>query len=248
MDAEEQPLVEHLIDLRKSLLRSLVFFVLCFAASLLFINKLVPIITQHHELVMMGPLDVIRLYTGIAASVSLGLSLPFIAHQLWLFVRPALTEKERNAAVKFLPAISLSFIGGLLFGYFVIFPTIYHFLIEMGQEHFKMFISAKEYFSFLLMFTIPFGFLFEVPLVLLFLTTIGVITPSSLGTIRKYAYIVLAIVSAVITPPDFFSQLIVLAPLIVLYEIGVFLSKMKLKKAMKLGDWNQGDVSHASKA
>src|SRR4051794_11595293 len=140
MDAEEQPLVEHLIDLRKSLLRSLVFFVICFSASLLFINKLIPIITQHHELVMIGPLDVIRLYTGIAASVSLGLSLPFIAHQLWLFVRPALTEKERKAAVKFLPAISLSFIGGLLFGYFVIFPTIYHFLIEMGQEHFKMFI------------------------------------------------------------------------------------------------------------
>ncbi|MBT2688428.1 twin-arginine translocase subunit TatC [Bacillus sp. ISL-47] len=230
MDKDEQTLVEHLTDLRKVLLRSLIFFIFCFAVCLVSINRLIPLLSNQHELVMLGPLDVIKMYTGIAGSISLGLSLPFIAYQVWLFVKPALTEKESRLSIMFFPAILFSFIGGLCFGFFIIFPTIYQFLMLLGESHFSMMITAREYFSFLLMSTIPFGFLFEVPLLLLFLTAIGIVTPAMLSSMRKYAYVIMAVVSALITPPDLFSQILVLIPLIGLYEIGVLLSRARFKK------------------
>ncbi|MDQ0271526.1 twin-arginine translocase subunit TatC [Cytobacillus purgationiresistens] len=230
MENSEQTLVEHLTDLRKVLIRSLIFFLLCFIICLVFINRLIPLLANHYELVMLGPLDVIRLYTGIAGSLSLGVSLPFIAFQAWLFIKPALSDKEAKMSVLFFPAILLSFVVGLLFGLFIVFPTIYGFLMKLGETNFAMMITAREYFSFLLMSTIPFGFLFEVPLLLVFLTSIGVVTPDMLRSIRKYAYLVLAVVSALITPPDFFSQILVMIPLIGLYELGILLSRISFKK------------------
>ncbi|KYG25984.1 twin-arginine translocase subunit TatC [Alkalihalobacillus trypoxylicola] len=231
--SSEQTLVEHLTDLRKSVIYSVVFFVVCFIGVLLYINKVIPLLTNEHKLVMLGPLDVIRFYTGIAGSLSLGLSAPFIGYQVWKFARPALTEQEGKMALTFIPSIFLSFILGLTFGIFVIFPTVYHFLMSLGVQNFDVMITAKEYFSFLMMTTIPLGFLFEVPLLLMFLTAIGFVTPSKLKEIRKYGYILMAVISAMITPPDFISQIIVLIPLMMLYELGVLLSKVMYKKKQK---------------
>ncbi|WP_306009516.1 twin-arginine translocase subunit TatC [Bacillus sp. MMSF_3328] len=233
MKTDEQTLVEHITDLRKAIIRSLIFFLSCFILSFVFINKLLPLLSQEYKLVMLGPLDVVRLYTGIAGCISLGLSLPFIAYQLWIFVKPALTEKESKTTVMYLPAIFLSFTGGIAFGFYIIFPTVYRFLINLGNHHFDMMITAREYFSFMMMSTIPFGFLFEVPLMLMFLTTINIVTPKQLSSMRKYAYLVLAVVSALITPPDLFSQMIVLIPLIGLYEVGILLSKLSFRKILR---------------
>lgn len=230
METSEQTLVEHLTDLRKVLIRSIFFFLICFIICLLFINRLIPVLSNHYDLVMLGPLDVIRLYTGIAGSISLGISLPFIALQAWIFIRPALNDKEAKVSIMFIPAIIMSFAIGIMFGLFIVFPTIYGFLMRLGEINFSMMITAREYFSFLLMSTIPFGFLFEVPLLLVFLTSIGVVTPDMLKSIRKYAYLILAVVSALITPPDFFSQILVLIPLMSLYELGVLLSRISFKR------------------
>ncbi|MFZ4450988.1 twin-arginine translocase subunit TatC [Salibacterium aidingense] len=230
---EEQTLVEHITDLRKAVISSSVFFVVCFVLFLLSINYVVPLLTDENQLVMLGPLDVVRFYTGIAGSLSLGVSAPFIGYQAWKFVRPALTKKESKTALTFLPGIFFSFITGLLFGFFVIFPTVYQFLMSLGTTHFDMMITAKEYFSFMLMTSIPLGFLFEVPLFLMFLTAIGAVTPQKLKEIRKYGYILMAVISALITPPDVMSQVIVLGPLFGLYELGVLLSSVMYKKKRK---------------
>lgn len=241
MESNELTLVEHLTDLRKVLIRSLVFFTFCFIVCLVFINQLIPILANDYQLVMLGPLDVIRLYTGIAGSISLGFSLPFIAFQAWLFIRPALNEKEAKVSIMFIPGIICSFAIGLSFGLFIVFPTIYSFLMHLGESNFSMMITAREYFSFLLISTIPFGFLFEVPLLLVFLTNIGVVSPDMLKSVRKYAYVVLAVVSALITPPDFFSQILVLFPLIGLYELGLLLSKMSYRKRLVIeAELNKG--------
>ncbi|MFG6115714.1 twin-arginine translocase subunit TatC [Halobacillus sp. MO56] len=223
---EEQTLVEHLSDLRKAVLYSAIFFVVCFVGFLLSVNHVIPLLTDEHKLVMLGPLDVIRFYTGIAASLSLGVSAPFIGYQIWRFVKPALSDKESRTALTFIPGIFFSFLAGIAFGFWVIFPTVYGFLLNIGTTNFSMMITAKEYFSFLLMTTIPIGFLFEIPLVLMFLTAVGVVTPEKLGKVRKYGYLLMAVVSALITPPDIISQLIVLGPLFALYELGVLLSKL----------------------
>ncbi|MCJ8009210.1 twin-arginine translocase subunit TatC [Lederbergia wuyishanensis] len=222
---EEKALTEHLGDLRKVIIYSCIFFIICFAIFIIFIQQMIPLVTKSQKLTMLGPLDVIRFYTGIAGSLSIGVSAPFIGYLIWRFIQPALTVKESKNAIKYIPAMLFSFISGISFGYFVVFPFAYQFLMRLGTANFEMMITTQSYFSFLLMTTIPMGFLFEVPFVLMFLTAIELVTPSHLSGFRKYAYVVMAIVSAIITPPDFVSQLIVLFPLFILYEIGIALSK-----------------------
>jgi sec-independent protein translocase protein TatC len=230
---EEKVLVQHLGDLRKVIVYSIIFFLFCFIICLFFIQQLIPLITREQKLAMLGPLDVIRFYTGIAGSLSLGFSAPFIGFQLWSFIKPALTPNESKNAIKYIPAMLLSFVCGILFGFFAVFSYAYQFLITLGTTNFDMVITAQGYFSFLLMTTIPMGFLFEVPFILMFLTAIGVVTPEKLSNTRKYAYVILAIVSAMITPPDFISQLIVLIPLFLLFEIGIWLSRGVHRKQLR---------------
>lgn len=234
---EEQTLVEHITDLRKAIIKSVLCIAITFVIFLVSINQIIPILTEGDKLVMLGPLDVVRFYTGIAGSLSLGFSAPFIGYQAWKFVRPALTNKESRTALAFIPWIFFSFVIGLTFGFFIIFPTVFGFLMNLGTTNFEMMITAKEYFSFMLMTTIPLGFLFEVPLILMFLTALGIVTPMKLREVRKYGYIVLALISALITPPDLISQMIVLVPLFGLYELGVILSSMmhKRKPAVETG-------------
>jgi sec-independent protein translocase protein TatC len=226
-------LVEHLTELRKVLFKSLIFFVVLFGASLIYMPKILPLLSNGYNIVLLGPLDVIRFYTGVAGALSLGLTTPFIGYQLWKFVKPGLTNKERRITLTYIPAIFLSFMTGVSFGYFIVFPILFKFLMKLGKSAFDVLITAREYFVFLLTSTLSLGFLFELPIVMVFLTSIGVITPSKLKNVRKYAYLVLAIISALITPPDFISQILVLTPLIILYEIGVMLSMVALKNKMK---------------
>ncbi|HLR65729.1 twin-arginine translocase subunit TatC [Virgibacillus alimentarius] len=226
-----QTVMEHITDLRKAIISSVLFFAACFILFLIFINQVIPLLTED-KLVMLGPLDVIRFYAGLAGSLSLGFSAPFIGYQIWKFVKPALTEQESKTALSYIPGIFFSFLTGIAFGFFIIFPTVFGFLINLGTKNFEMMITAKEYFSFMMMTTIPLGFLFEIPILLMFLTALGLITPTKLGKIRKYAYIFMALISALITPPDFISQIIVMAPLITLYELGIVLSKVMYKRKL----------------
>lgn len=227
---EEKALTEHLGELRKVIIYSAILFVIFFIVFLVFVQQIIPFITKEQKLTMLGPLDVIRFYTGIAGSLSLGVSAPFIGFLLWRFIQPALTQVESKNALKYIPAMLISFISGILFGFYAVFPFSYQFLLRLGTSNFDMMITTQSYFSFLLMTTIPIGFLFEVPFVLMFLTAIELVTPEQLEQFRKFAYIVLAVVSAIITPPDFISQLIVLFPLFFLYEIGIWLSKQVFAK------------------
>lgn len=227
---EENTLVGHLAELRSAILASVIVFSVCFVFFLLCIQRMIPFVTKGQQLVMLGPLDVIHFYTGIAGSLSLGMSAPFMGYRLWKFVRPALTDQESRTALTYIPAMLFSFGMGILFGFYVVFPFAYHFLTGLGQSHFAMMITTREYLSFLLMITLPMGFLFEVPFVLMFLTSIGVVTPHKLSAIRKYAYLIFAVISAVVTPPDLISQLLVLFPLFMLYELGIVLTRSIYRK------------------
>ena len=227
---EKKTLVTHLEELRSVIVSSVIFFALCFVFFLIFVQQTIPFVTKGEKLVMLGPLDVIHFYTGVAGSLSLGVSAPFIGYRLWQFVRPALSEKESATALKYIPTMFFSFVLGTSFGFFVVFPFAYSFLTGIGYSHFAMMITTREYLSFLLMMTLPMGFLFEVPFVLMFLTSAGLVTPQGLKAKRKYAYLSLAVISAAITPPDFLSQLIVLFPLFTLYEIGRFLTRSVYRK------------------
>lgn len=218
-----ETLIDHLGDLRKQLIKSV--FVFAFFLVLVFstLNFWFPYIVKGNELIILGPLEVIKFYTSISATMALGLSLPFLIHFLWQFVKPGLEETEARFLGLYSPAMLILFLLGISFGYFIVNPLSYQFLISLGAANFDVMISANEYIHFLIMTTIPLGLLFEMPILALFLSSIGVLTSVSMKKVRKWSYLGLAIVSALITPPDFLSQLLVLVPMAGLYEASIFI-------------------------
>ena len=230
---EEGTLVEHLSDLRKQVIKSVAVFLFFFIVVFSTINMWFPYVTRGNELVVLGPLEVVKFYMSISSTLSLGFSLPFIFHFIWQFVKPGLNHTESRFIGLYSPLMLILFLVGIAFGYYVVNPLSYQFLINIGEVNFDVMVTASEYIHFLLMTTIPLGFLFELPIIAMFLSAIGILTSETMKNVRKWSYIVLGVVSALMTPPDFVSQLLVLIPMMLLYEISILVvTKFERKQAV----------------
>jgi len=235
MEDKELQLVDHLDELRKRIIISAVAFVVFFIVGFIYVTDIYDWIVRDLDvkLIVLGPSDIIWVYFMIATVIAIAGTIPVLASQLWMFVKPALKPIEKRITLTYIPALFILFIVGLAFGYFVIFPMVLEFLVTMGADMFVTNFTAEKYFRFLMNMTLPFGVLFELPAVVMFLTALGIINPFVLSKIRKYAYFVLIIIAIVITPPDFMSDFVVTLPLLLLYEISINLSKVVYKKRMK---------------
>jgi len=226
-------LLEHLSDLRKQIIKGLMVFILFFIVVFSTINIWFPFITRGYSLVILGPLEVVKFYMTISTTLAFGLAMPFLVHFLWSFIKPGLKEEESRFLGLYAPIMLVLFLVGVAFGYFVVNPLSYTFLVSIGATNFDVMVSANEYMHFLIMTTVPLGLLFELPIVALFLSAIGVLTAESMKKIRGWSYIAMGVGSAVITPPDFISQLLVLIPMIILYEISIYLVKRIERKQIE---------------
>ncbi len=233
MEDKELNLVDHLEELRKRIIISALAFVVFFIVGFIYVDKIYKWFVGDTKLLVLGPSDIMWIYFMIAGIVAIAGTIPVLALQIWLFVKPALRPIERKTTLSYVPALFLLFICGLAFGYFAIFPMVLDFLVNMGQDMFVTNFTAERYFSFILNMTLPFGVLFELPVVVMFLTSLGIINPFVLAKIRKYAYFVLIIIAVVITPPDFMSDFVVTLPLLLLYEVSINLSKFVYRKRLK---------------
>ncbi|WP_020007737.1 twin-arginine translocase subunit TatC [Salinicoccus albus] len=226
-------LTGHIEDLRSMLLKSGAVFTAWFLIIFVTVQWWFPVVSKGSDIVVLGPFEVIRFYIRTSAAMSIGLSLPFICWFLWQFVRPGLVEKETSFIKGSLPFMLFLFIVGLSFGYFIVHPISYQFLIEMGERNFDVLVTADEYMSFLLITTIPFGLIFQLPVLVLFLYHIEVLESDNMVKFRKFAYFGLLVITALIAPPDFFTHIITLFPMIVLYEVSIRLVRRKEKKDAK---------------
>lgn len=235
MEDKELQFVDHLEELRKRIIISAIAFLIFFIVGFIYSVDIYKWFVKDLDvkLMVLGPSDIIWIYFMLATVVAIVGTIPVLAMQIWLFVRPALHPNERKITLTYVPALFILFIIGLAFGYFVIFPMVYKFLINLGGDMFVTNFTADRYFRFILNMTIPFGVLFELPVVVMFLTSLGIINPFVLSKIRKYAYFVLVVIAVVITPPDFMSDFVVTIPLLLLYEISINLSKFVYKKRLK---------------
>ncbi|MBT2690264.1 twin-arginine translocase subunit TatC [Bacillus sp. ISL-47] len=235
MEDKELNLVDHLDELRKRLIITAAGFIVFFIAGFVYVKDIYQWLVKDLDvkLIVLGPSDIIWVYFMLATVIAVAGTIPVLAFQIWLFVKPALTAAERRVSLSYVPALFILFIAGLCFGYFVIFPTVLSFLVELGGEMFEANFTADKYFRFVLHMTLPFGILFELPVVIMFLTSLGIINPYVLTKIRKYAYFVLIVISVVISPPDFMSDILVTIPLLLLYEISINLSKIVYKRKLK---------------
>jgi sec-independent protein translocase protein TatC len=170
----------------------------------------------------------------VALIVGLLVTIPFVFWQIWLFIKPGLMEAELKAARGFVTICSGLFMTGFLFGYFVITPFAISFLANYTMAGIGGTASLDSYIGYLTMFTLPIGIVFELPVIIYFLSRMGVVTPSFLKKYRRQIFIVLLIVAGVITPsPDIVSQLLVFVPLYSLFEIGIVVSARVHKKRME---------------
>jgi len=173
-----------------------------------------------------------HMWTSITAGFILGF--PFIIWQFWKFISPALYDSEKKYASAFIIFASLLFFVGVLFGYYIIAPLSVNFLANynVSKQIFND-IDLSSYISLLRSSTVASGLLFELPILIFFLTKIGLVTPTTLRKYRKYTLIIVLILAAIITPPDIISQIIVTIPIMLLYEISILISSVVIKKQLK---------------
>ncbi|MCQ6560815.1 twin-arginine translocase subunit TatC [Paenibacillus mendelii] len=232
----EQNAIGHLEEMRSRLIRTLVTFIVAMAAAFIYVRDIYQWLARDvdQKLVVLGPSDVMWVYLMLAGVVGIAITIPIAAYQIWKFVQPALPAQAKRSTLVFIPGISLLFLIGIAFGYFILFPMVLGFMDKMAGDDFATMYTAQKYFTFMIHMTVPFGFLFEMPAVVMFLTKLGILNPKRLAKARKLAYFVLAIVAITITPPDILSDIIVIVPLFLLYEISITISKIVYRKQLRL--------------
>jgi sec-independent protein translocase protein TatC len=151
--------------------------------------------------------------------------------EFWMFIAPGLYKNERKIMIPIVIISSFFFIGGALFGYFIVFPFGFQFFLGFATETLRPMPSMKEYLSFSAKMLLAFGFVFELPIVITFLARIGLVTVDFLKKNRKYAVLIIFIVAAIITPPDAITQVMLAVPLMILYEISIIGARIFGKKS-----------------
>lgn len=230
-----QPLTHHLRELRTRLIRILIAIGVGFVACYIFKDWIFGIITKpladalprNSHMIYTGLPEAFFIYMKIAFFSSLFLTSPYTLYQIWGFISPGLYPSEKRYVVPFVISSTLLFIAGVLFCYFFALPPAFTFFVEFSSDFLKPMISFKEYISFSLKMLLAFGICFELPVFVYFLTKIGVVNYKMLARQRRYAILIIFIVAAILTPsPDAFSQILLAVPLIILYELSIYLSRM----------------------
>lgn len=239
MTEKEMSVYDHIGELRKRLIYVVVFFFLAMVGGFFLAEPIIVYLQQADEakeLTMNSfrPTDPIKIYMQFAFIIAFVITSPIILYQLWAFISPGLYEKERKVTLSYIPISVFLFLVGVSFSYFILFPFVFDFMGRLANRlDINQVIGINEYFQFLFQLTLPFGILFQMPVVIMFLTRLGIVTPMFLVKVRKYAYFVLLVIGAFITPPELLSHMMVTVPLFGLYEISILVSKGAYRKAKK---------------
>jgi sec-independent protein translocase protein TatC len=239
MTEKEMSVYDHIGELRKRLIYVVVFFFLAMVGGFFLAEPIIVYLQQADEAkeLTMNAFrltDPIKVYMQFAFIVAFVITSPIILYQLWAFISPGLYEKERKVTLSYIPISVLLFLGGISFSYFILFPFVVNFMGRLAERlDINQVIGINEYFQFLFQLTLPFGLLFQMPVVVMFLTRLGIVTPMFLIKVRKFAYFILLVIGAFITPPELLSHMMVTVPLLGLYEISILVSKGAYRKAMK---------------
>lgn len=223
----------HLREFRKRLMWSAMAVFITTVISFIFATEIIEILASRAngiQLISIELTENIGTYFKVAFMSGIILSTPIIIYQIVMFLLPALTPKERKYLYTLLPGILIAFVLGVLFAYFVLIPPAAKFLISFGDEFATPTIRISNYVSVVARLIFAIGLCFELPVIMYFLTKMGIVSVQKLTRFRKYNLVLAFILAALITPtPDPLNQTIVAVPLIVLYEAGILLSRIAQK-------------------
>jgi sec-independent protein translocase protein TatC len=251
---EKLPFTAHLEELRQRLIKSLIAVVVGFIVSFSFSEKifqvlilplkkdlhlkteypffeLIPKAHPIEKLVFLAPAEAFWMHIKVSIVTGIILSLPIILYQVWKFIAPGLLPSEKKYIGPFIVAGTGLFLLGDLFCFAVILPFAMGFLLTYKTGSLTPMISVGSYIDFTLKFLLAFGAVFELPIIILFLTKMGLITPKTLAKNRKYAVLIAFVLAAILTPtPDAFNQTLMAGPILILYEVGIIISKIFSRK------------------
>lgn len=221
----------HLEELRSRIIKSLLAIAAGSGVAYFFLDEITKFLTAPvGKLYYMQPGEAFFTYLKIDIVAGFLIALPIIFFHVWQFFLPALTKSERAVLGVLVPASVILFFTGLAFAFFLILPLALKFFMGFSTEDLQTMFSFQNYFDFVITFLLPFGFVFELPLVVIVLAQLGILTSEFLGKYRRIIFFVSFIVGAIITPPDVISQISLAFPIILLYEAGYRIVKHVLRK------------------
>ncbi|HSW51960.1 MAG TPA: twin-arginine translocase subunit TatC, partial [Sulfuricaulis sp.] len=181
----------------------------------------------------------------LTLAVAIVVTIPFLLYQLWAFVAPGLYKHERRLVFPLLLSSTLLFYGGMAFAYFVVFPVAFGFFVHALPPGVTMMTDIRAYMDFVFSMFFAFGIAFEVPVAVVLLARMGVINPDTMAEKRPYIILFAFIVAAIITPPDVFSQFFLAVPMIILFEVGLFVARRMKRAADAAVDSGRRDLTDA---
>ena len=230
---DKLPVTSHLAELRSRLVKTLIVlavaFVLCWIFSVP-ILKFVSRPLKKHILIFISPTEAFFANLKVAFFSAIIFCFPLIIYEIWSFIAPGLYKKEKKYTLGFVFFSSFLFVLGAFFCFYVILPFGLQFLLTFKASTLEARISVDKYLHFIVWLLMIFGIVFEMPLLAFFLSKVGILKPEMLSKNRKYGVVVIFFISAVLTPPDVVTQVLLAIPLIFLYELSIFTSKLACKK------------------
>jgi sec-independent protein translocase protein TatC len=233
-------LVEHLDELRTRLIVCIAVFAaalaLCFWQNQLLLDiAQAPLPNDHDQLITFSVTEPFTTTLTVSAYGAIALALPIVLWQLYAYVLPAFSEAERRVVLPILMLFPLLFAAGLAFAYFVVMPAAVNFLLNFNEDQFNVQLRAREYYGFFAMTEIACGLMFQLPLVIIAVTRLGIVQVEQLSQNRRYAYLVIAILAAALPGVDPVTMLIEMVPLLVLYELSIVLARVVGRPAQGSG-------------
>ncbi|HAX92122.1 MAG TPA: twin-arginine translocase subunit TatC [Rhodospirillaceae bacterium] len=238
-DAEASPLITHAIEFRRRLIISMLAILAGFVVCFVFAEELYGFLVRPlaeasdggHRMIYTGLTEAFVTYIRLALWGGFILAIPVIASQVWLYVAPGLYRKEKQAFLPFLIATPVLFLLGAAMAYYIVFPTAWSFFLSFevtggeGSMPIQMEARVSEYLSLAMTLIMAFGLSFEMPVALVLLARAGIVSAAKLASFRRYAIVIIFAISAVLTPPDVFSQIALALPMLLLYELSILGAK-----------------------
>jgi sec-independent protein translocase protein TatC len=232
LDDGSMSLVEHLAELRSRLIKCLIAIALGSLVGYYFLDPIMHYLTEPAgKLYYMQPSEAFFTYLKVSIAVGFLVALPVIFYQVWRFFLPALTQRERILVGILVPSSVILFFIGLAFSFFFVLPAAVKFFMGFSNTELEAIFSVDKYFDFVIWFVLPFGFVFELPLVIILLARMGFVTSRFLGKYQRIVVFLSFVIAAIITPtPDVFTQSMIALPTILLYEISYLIVRYLMKK------------------
>ncbi|MFH0821735.1 MAG: twin-arginine translocase subunit TatC [Pseudomonadota bacterium] len=242
-DEARMGFLDHLEELRSRLIRAVIAILIGFSVCMYFSEDVIRLLSKpltkllpqgSGALIFTGLPDPFFMYIKVSFICSFFITLPFVLHQIWMFVKPGLYPHERRLSAPFISFATLLFYAGAAFCYSIVLPAAFQFFLSFESPELKPMIAIKEYVSLIMVLMLAFGLVFETPIVIVFLGLLGVFDTAQLKKGRRYFIVLAFVIGAILTPtPDPLNQSLMAVPMILLYEVGIWVLRLFEKRRAK---------------